>query len=85
VEEDPDQLIKDVGRRIAELREVRGLSQSELARKLGISPGNLYRIEQGQQNLTLRTMAKLASTLGVRTVDLFEGPAHAQSPRGTRR
>jgi transcriptional regulator with XRE-family HTH domain len=70
VKEDPDQIILEVGRRVAELRRGAGMSQSEFALKLGITPQSVQSIERGIQNLTLRTMAKLAAALEVRMLDL---------------
>lgn len=72
MKEDPEQLIKHVGRRIAELREGAGLTQTELATRLGISPANLHRMERGDQNLTLRTMARVANALEVRVLDFLQ-------------
>jgi transcriptional regulator with XRE-family HTH domain len=74
VNEDPDQLIRDVGLRILELRQRLGISLSECAQNLGVSYQNLQRMERGEQNLTLRTMARVANALGVRVIDLLEAP-----------
>jgi transcriptional regulator with XRE-family HTH domain len=74
VNEDPDQTIRDVGLRIAELRQGLGITLSEFAQRLGVTYQNLQRIERGEQNLTIRTMVKLATALGVRPADLFDPP-----------
>ena len=72
---DPDRATKDVGRRIAELRRERGLTQERFAERLGIAANALQRIELGMQNLTIRSLVRLANGLGVPLASLFEAPA----------
>jgi transcriptional regulator with XRE-family HTH domain len=63
-----------VGKRIRELREARGLSQTGLARKARIGRVTLARIEAGTQIPTLATLQRLARALGVRvTIDVRFG------------
>lgn len=69
-----DRVTKDVGRRVAELRVGLGLTQEVLAARLRMAPNNLQRIELGMQNLTIRTLVRLASQLGVAVAELFELP-----------
>jgi transcriptional regulator with XRE-family HTH domain len=64
--EDPDKVIERVGRRIAELREDAGLTQADVAKRLDTALTNLQRMEHGLQNLTIRTMVKLAGPLAFR-------------------
>lgn len=42
-----------------------GLSQLELAQRLGISEGRVSQLLNGRGNLTLRTMARIAQVLGL--------------------
>lgn len=72
--EDFDRVIHDVGRRIAECRRDLGLTQEEFAERLGMAPNNLQRVELGMQNLTVRTLVRVAKALGVKTGELFEAP-----------
>lgn len=58
-------LLRHVGRRIAQLRSEGGLTQEELAARLRISDRYLRRIEAGEMNLTLWSLAKIANKLGV--------------------
>ncbi len=71
--EDPEILVQKVGRRIAELRKQAGLTQEELAERLGVGWRYLSRAERGE-NLTLRTMAKIANVLGVEVKSLLNKP-----------
>lgn len=79
--EDPDEVVRDVGRRIAEIRRGRGLTQEKAAERLDISLKAYQFIENGQ-NLTIKTLVKVASTLGVRTAELFAAPASREVRRG---
>ena len=74
VEDDADQVIRDVGLRVAELRQRLGVSQRTFAAKVGLTSGNYSQIESGKQNLTLRTMVRIAKGLGVTVTDLLQPP-----------
>ncbi|GAB4015014.1 hypothetical protein GCM10028808_39170 [Spirosoma migulaei] len=54
-----------VGQRIREARKAKGLTQKELADKIGLSVGTVNQYEVGKQNLTIETIQKVADTLGV--------------------
>lgn len=54
-----------IGKRIAELRKERGLSQIKLAQLTGIDSSNIGRIELGKYNPGLETLCKIADVLGV--------------------
>lgn len=77
--EDPDHLTLNVGRRVLELRRSAGMTQAAFAEAMAASVQYVSRIERGQENLTLHTMARIANILGVRTVDLFEAPTDSVS------
>jgi transcriptional regulator with XRE-family HTH domain len=72
--EDPDRVVRDIGRRAAELRSGRGWTQQEFAARLGISVRYLARLERGLQNFTVHRLVWLAGKLGVRAMDLFSPP-----------
>jgi len=73
VSEDPDLLLSQIGLRVMKRRQELGLTQKELGDRLGITSTNIYRIEYGQQNLTVRTLIKLAEALDTTAADLFVG------------
>jgi len=75
VREDPDVLLRKIGARVRKRRKELGLTQQELAGTLGIGATNLTHIENGEQNLTIRTLAKLADALGTTVGELVTGRA----------
>ena len=55
---------KVVGGEIRRSRLELGLSQAELARRLGVSPPYITNVEAGRVNLTVGQLANIASALG---------------------
>ena len=54
------------------LQELRGdVAQVQFAKKLGISKSSLNRLEQGDQNVSLRTLETLCRKLKCDIADLF--------------
>ena len=51
----------EIAYQILQLREQKGMSQAELAKKIGTKQSNIARIEAGQQNFTTNTLQKIAS------------------------
>lgn len=56
---------EQIGKDITTLREQRGWNQSELARRLGKSPGEVNRWEKGKVRPTYDTFVKICEALGV--------------------
>lgn len=85
----PDRLIRLVGRRAAELRRARGLTQEAFAEAAGVSVKYVQAVEQGTQNLSLRSLVKLANLLRVHPRELFRTPrsppARPGRPKAPRR
>ncbi len=71
---DPDKVVKDIGRRLAELRADRGWTQEQFAVRLGVTAGYVGRLERGTQSFTVHRLVWLANNLGVRAADLFAAP-----------
>lgn len=61
------------GKRIRSLRLEKGLSQEELADKVGLHRTYIGAIERGEQNVSIDNIAKLAKTLGKSIEELFKG------------
>ena len=53
----------EVGLSIAKLREKAGLTQGQLAKKLGTTQSVVSRIENGNQNVSLALLTKIANVL----------------------
>lgn len=70
-----DQIIRNVGRRVAELRAAKGWTQASFAEFLGIAVPNLQRMEQGRQNFTVRTLVTVARKLGCDPRELWDPPS----------
>lgn len=54
----------DFGAKLRDLRQQDGLSQADLAERLGVMQGRISRIENGLNNLTLSTCEELAAAMG---------------------
>lgn len=59
------------GRRVRSLRNQRGLSQEELAHRVGIHVTYLSGVERGERNLALLNITRLANALDVSLAKLF--------------
>jgi len=62
-----------VGERIAKLRKAKGFTQDQFAEATGLNRTHLYRLETGQQSMTLRTLKLVADALGVHATQLLRG------------
>lgn len=60
---------KNVGREIRQTRIALGLSQAEIARRLGVSGGYIASVEAGRYNLTIGQLMNVAAALRV-TLDV---------------
>lgn len=70
---DPDRLVRDIGRRVAELRRERGLTQQALASKLRATMQWVQQIEYGA-NLTVHSLARVANALDIELEALLAPP-----------
>lgn len=59
---------------LRELRQSAGLTQRNLGRRAGVSPGTIYRLENALRGSYPHTVRKLAAALGVSTGELVRGP-----------
>ncbi|MEK7577997.1 MAG: helix-turn-helix transcriptional regulator [Patescibacteria group bacterium] len=60
-----------LGRRIRRFRKRSGLTQEKLAEKVNVSVTHVGLVETGKRRLSLKTLQKIASTLGVKAKDLL--------------
>ncbi|HHY0591006.1 helix-turn-helix domain-containing protein [Vibrio alginolyticus] len=64
---------KEFGARVKNLRSSRGLSQKNLADITGLSRSYISGIEQGERNISLSNINKLALGLNISLHELFKG------------
>ena len=64
-------LLKRFGKKLAEIRKLKKLSQEELAWAAGIGDNQIGRIERGEHSPSLNTIFKIAKALEINTKELF--------------
>ena len=74
-----------VGQRIRALREREGLSQAELARRVGTSASHLNKLEGGQRAATIPTLEAIAKALRLGVADFFADSSVEEPRRRTDR
>jgi len=62
-----------IGRLIYQIRQDKGLTQAEFARRLGTSQSAVNRVEHGKQNLSLETLARISDVLNKQIITLGAG------------
>ena len=75
-------LLHLLGATIRQYRQHQGLSQLTLAARTGLSPTYIYQIEQGQRNLSVLSLLRIAEVLGLSVVHLLAplGTSQRSSP-----
>ena len=63
---------KSMGTKIKELRETTGMTQTELADKVGVSKSVVSAYEKGIRNPSNKTLQLIADTFGVSLLSFFE-------------
>src|ERR1051326_6284860 len=71
-----------IGRLIYQIRQERGLTQAAFAQKLGTSQSAVNRIEHGNQNLTLETLAHISDVLDKQIISLAGGAVNLRIEGG---
>lgn len=79
---DPETVQRHVGRRIAELRGERGLTQAQAAEQLGVSTRYVQSVEGGAQNLGLESLVVFANLYRVPLAELVRRPSSMRARRG---
>ncbi len=79
-----DDYLRRIGNLIRDARKHRGWTQAELAQVLSTSQSAVNRVEQGQQNLTLDTLARIGEALDSEIVSLGLGPTHLRVHGGSK-
>ena len=77
---DPERVCKNVGRRIAELRKERGLTQEQFSVLLGTSFQWISQLEAGR-NVTLHSLVRITNALHVPLEELLTAPKPSNRER----
>jgi transcriptional regulator with XRE-family HTH domain len=72
----------NIGRRINELRQKRGLTQSQLGDKLEVSYIAIQNWERGETDFRISTLLKIAAALNYPPSEFFEKPSNTPIKRG---
>lgn len=60
-----------LGKRIKKLRRKTGLTQEQLAEKVNVSTTHIGLVETGKRRVSLKTLQKIASVLGIKVKELL--------------
>jgi transcriptional regulator with XRE-family HTH domain len=78
----PERVLGLIGRRLAELRTARELTQEQLAERAEVSARYIQRVEAGTENLTVRTLIKMSNALRVSLAELLVAPSAPRARPG---
>jgi len=70
---DSNDIRKQFGKRVRELRKARGYSQEAFAHECEIHRTYIGDVERGERNIALDNITKIAATLGIELSELFDG------------
>ncbi len=76
-----ERFFKEVGARVAQLRKDQGLTQTQLAERLGIAQQTLAHYEVGRLRVAASMLPTLAQVLGTSVEELIGQPAGARQAR----
>lgn len=76
--DDTAERIKEIGRRIKELREARGMDQKTLAWHVGMTRGSISAFECGTRCPKMKTVCAMADALGVESTQIITAEELAQ-------
>jgi transcriptional regulator with XRE-family HTH domain len=70
----------EIGKRIAQVREEKGMTQSALARAMDMSQSAVSQIEAGERNPSYEMLRSIAGALGVSIPHLVGAPVEKLTP-----
>lgn len=65
------ELQKVLGRNLRQYREARGISQEDFAEVFGVHRTYIGGVERGERNLTLKSLERIAATIGADPIELL--------------
>jgi transcriptional regulator with XRE-family HTH domain len=74
-----NEMVENIGQRIRQLREMRGMTQTQLRAYSGVSRSYLCRIESGQMTPSLGTLEKISEPLGIGLNRFFVPESNAET------
>ncbi|MCE2936443.1 MAG: helix-turn-helix domain-containing protein [Cyclobacteriaceae bacterium] len=60
----------DIAVRVLETLQAKGMTQKDLAERMGVTPQFVSKVVKGQENLSLETIGKLSKALGVQLIEV---------------
>jgi transcriptional regulator with XRE-family HTH domain len=72
ISEKTEETLANIGKNIRSLRKSKGWTQEQLAEKAGINDKEVSHIEQGRRNITIETLIKISSSLGLPPSSLLD-------------
>lgn len=69
-----------IARNVFRLRVRAGITQTELARRVGTSQPRIAQIESAQANVTIDTLDRIAAAFAVQTATLFKRRSRSRRP-----
>ncbi len=79
-----DLYLQKIGKMITKMRQEKGLTQAELAKELATSQSAVNRIESGNQNLTLETLARISDVLDKEIISISDQKLDFKIKGGTK-
>ncbi len=74
-EKQPDQIDRDAGARLRNVRTLRGISQSALAKEIDVTFQQVQKYEKGTNRISLSKLVHICRALGCEASDII-GPIH---------
>lgn len=79
-----DNSLSEIGKLITALRQERGITQDQFAKKLGTTQSAIARIERGEQNLSTEMLSKISQALNRDIVHVSKGALNIQVAGGNK-
>ena len=79
-----EEVRRRVGTNVRQLRRLKGLSQEQLAEKVGNTDRHIGQVERGEVNVTIDYLIDIAANLSVDAADLFRQPPGEAGAPGAR-
>ena len=68
-------MTQTIGRKLRQFRQKKGYSQETLADRAGLHPTYIGQVERGEKNITVETLAKITTALGIPISSVFQSHA----------